>query len=143
MTRSIPVHQTGHGGYSVVYDIPLTGIPMTKHRSRRQRKKLHIGEFQEFGFAIKTQLKADAREEVFVDTLLEEVIEPHGLEFGGWANGGFITKAVRGSVSAADREAVITWLRTRPDVQAARVSELVDAWNTDFVADEALTSVMA
>ena len=73
---------------------------MTKHRSRRQRKKLHVGEFQEFGFAFKTQLKEGAREELFVDALLEEVIEPKGLEFGGWAHGGFITKSERGSVSA-------------------------------------------
>lgn len=115
---------------------------MTKHRSRRQRKKLHVGEFKEFGIAFKAQLKDGAREELFVDALLEELIEPKGLEFGGWANGGFITKAVRGSVSAEDRTALIDWLRARTDVASARVSDLVDVWYTDFVKDDALTSVV-
>ncbi len=115
---------------------------MTKHRSRRQRKKLHVGEFQEFGFAFKTQLKEGAREELFVDALLEEVIEPNGLEFGGWAHGGFITKSERGSVSAQERAALIDWLRARSDVASARVSELVDAWYTDFVTEDALAPVV-
>ena len=115
---------------------------MTKHRSRRQRKKLHVGEFQEFGFAFKTQLKEGAREELFVDALLEEVIEPKGLEFGGWAHGGFITKSERGSVSAEERAALIDWLRARSDVASARVSELVDAWSTDFVTEDALAPVV-
>ena len=115
---------------------------MTKHRSRRQRKKLHVGEFQEFGFAFKTQLKEGAREELFVDALLEEVIERKGLEFGGWAHGGFITKSERGSVSAQERAALIDWLRARSDVASARVSELVDAWYTDFVTEDALAPVV-
>ena len=115
---------------------------MTKHRSRRQRKKLHVGEFQEFGFAFKTQLKEGAREELFVDALLEEVIEPKGLEFGGWAHGGFITKSERGSVSAQERAALIDWLRASSDVASARVSELVDAWYTDFVTEDALAPVV-
>lgn len=115
---------------------------MTKHRSRRQRKKLHVGEFQEFGFAFKTQLKEGAREDLFVDALLEEVIEPKGLEFGGWAHGGFITKSERGSVSAQERDALIDWLRARSDVASARVSELVDAWYTDFVTEDALAPVV-
>lgn len=115
---------------------------MAKQRSRRQRKKLHVGEFQEFGFAFKAQLKADAREEVFVDALLEEVIEPKGLEFGGWATGGFITKSVRGSVTEEDRTAVSDWLRARSDVASARVSALVDAWYTDFVGEDDLAPVV-
>ena len=115
---------------------------MTKHRSRRQRKKLHVGEFQEFGIAFKAQLKDGAREELFVDALLEELIEPKGLEFGGWAHGGFITKSERGSVSAQERAALIDWLRARSDVASARVSELVDAWYTDFVTEDALAPVV-
>ena len=115
---------------------------MTKHRSRRQLKKLHLGEFQELGFAFKAQLKDGAREEVFVDALLEEVIEPQGLEFGGWSTGGFVTKAARGSVSPENRTAVVEWLRARTDLASARVSELVDAWYTDFVVEDALVTVV-
>lgn len=114
---------------------------MAKQRSRRLRKKLHVGEFQEFGFAFKAELKADAREEVFVDALLEEVIEPNNLEFGGWATGGFVTKAVRGTVSEEERQAVLNWLRARPELASARASELVDAWHTDFVGDADLSAI--
>ena len=53
---------------------------MTKHRSRRQRKKLHVGEFQEFGFAFKTQLKEGAREELFAALLAYQERE---RRFGG------------------------------------------------------------
>ena len=77
-----------------------------------------------------------------MDALLEEVIEPKGLEFGGWAHGGFITKSERGSVSAQERAALIDWLRARSDVASARVSELVDAWYTDFVTEDALAPVV-
>ena len=77
-----------------------------------------------------------------MDALLEEVIEPKGLEFGGWAHGGFITKSERGSVSAQERDALIDWLRARSDVASARVSELVDAWYTDFVTEDALAPVV-
>lgn len=115
---------------------------MSKNRSRRQRKKLHVGEFQEFGFAFKTQLNEGTHDDAFIDALLAEALEPRGLEFGGWASGGLVTKAVRGSVSAEDREAVIAWLRARTDLQSARVSELVDVWYTDFVTDEELSPVV-
>lgn len=115
---------------------------MSKQRSRRQRKKLHVGEFQEFGFAFKTQLKEGARDEVFMDALLEEVIEPKGLEFGGWTTGGFVTKAVRGTVSEEERAAVIDWLRARSDIASARASKLVDAWYTDFLGDDDMSPVI-
>ena len=108
---------------------------MSKQRSRRLRKKLHVGEFQEFGFAFKNQIKPGTREEVFIDALLDEVIEPRGLEFGGWVSVGFITKAVRGSVSEEDRAAVIAWLSARPEVESGLASKLVDARYTDFLAE--------
>ncbi len=112
---------------------------MSKQRSRRLRKKLHLGEFQEFGFAFKNQIKPGAREEIFIDALLDEVIEPRGLEFGGWVTVGFITKAARGSVSEEDRAAVMAWLRARPEVESALASELVDAWYTDFLTEGEMT----
>lgn len=114
---------------------------MSKHRSRRQRKKLHVGEFQEFGFALKTLLHPEMRDDAFIDALLAEAVAPRGLVFDGWAQGGFVTKAVRGSVTAEDRDAVMAWLRTRTDLQSARASELIDAWYTDFVPDTDLRPV--
>jgi uncharacterized protein YggL (DUF469 family) len=115
---------------------------MAKQRSRRLRKKLHVGEFQELGLAFKSRLKADTQEEAFVEALLREFIEPKGLEFGGWAAGGFVTKASRGHVSEEDRTALIDWLRQRPEVDSVLMSGLLDAWYTDFVAEGQMTQVV-
>lgn len=115
---------------------------MAKQRSRRLRKKLHVGEFQEFGFAFKSRLKANTAEETFVDALMSEVIDPRGLEFGGWAAGGFVSRADTGSATDDDRTAVIDWLRARPEVESVRMSGLLDAWNTVFVADDQMTQVV-
>lgn len=104
---------------------------MAKHRSARLRKKLHIGEFQEFGFNIEAEvvegLSPEAAEHV-VDAFLDEAIESRGLLFGGWINGGFVCKDGRGSTSEADRLAVREWLEARTELKNVAVSELVDAW---------------
>ena len=91
---------------------------MAKQRSRRLRKKLHVGEFQEFGLAYKTAIKAGSNEVLFVDALLDELIDPRGMEFGGWAAGGFVSKAGRGTVTEEDRQALIDWLKQRPEVES-------------------------
>ncbi|MFN4264265.1 MAG: 50S ribosome-binding protein YggL [Aquabacterium sp.] len=44
---------------------------MAKQRSRRLRKKLHVGEFQEFGLAYKTRITPGSNEVLFVDALLD------------------------------------------------------------------------
>jgi len=105
---------------------------MTKCRSPRLRKKLRVGEFQEFGFGTQVQLKSELPDEAigsFVDDFLAQAIEPRGLDFGGWADSGFVAKASRGSATEDDRAAVLAWLQQRPEVKSAKVSELVDAWN--------------
>ncbi len=114
---------------------------MAKQRSRRLRKKLHVGEFQEFGLAYKTAIKAGSNEVLFVDALLDELIDPRGMEFGGWAAGGFVSKAGRGTVTEEDRQALIDWLKQRPEVESIRISGPLDAWYTDFVTDDQLTQV--
>jgi len=114
---------------------------MAKQRSRRLRKKLHVGEFQEFGLAYKTRITPGSNEVLFVDALLDELIDPRGLEFGGWAAGGFVSKAGRGSLTEDDRQALINWLSQRPEVEAIFISGPLDAWYTDFVTDEQLTQV--
>lgn len=115
---------------------------MAKQRSRRLRKKLHVGEFQDFGLAYKASVKPGTNEVVFVDALLDEVIDPRGLEFGGWATGGFVSKAGRGSLTDDDRQALIQWLSKRPEVESVRMSGPLDAWYTDFVTDNQLTQVV-
>jgi uncharacterized protein YggL (DUF469 family) len=115
---------------------------MAKQRSRRLRKKLHVGEFQEFGLAFKTTVKAGTQEETFVDALFNEFIDPRGLEFGGWAAGGFVTKAERGNVTEEDRTALIAWLGKRPEVEAVLMSGLLDAWYTNFVTEDQMSKVV-
>ncbi|MDE2593196.1 MAG: YggL family protein [Burkholderiales bacterium] len=115
---------------------------MSKQRSRRLRKKLHVGEFQEFGLAYKATIKAGSNEVVFVDTLLDEFIDPRGLEFGGWAAGGFVSKSGPGSVTEEDRQALIEWLSKRPEVESVLMSGQLDAWYTDFVTEDQMTKVV-
>ena len=105
---------------------------MAKRRSRRLRKKLRLREFRELGFSwkavFKQPLSAD-RAEAFVDALLCEVIESQGLSLGGWATGGFVANAGRGSVTEGQRKGVLDWLEGRDDVEEVKASQLVDAWD--------------
>lgn len=107
---------------------------MAKNRSRRLRKKLRIGEFQELGFtweaSFKAPLSPDQAEEL-VEALILEAIEPDDLAFGGWISGGVVTRSGRGSVSESQRLAVLSWLRARPEIAQVRVSELFDVWYSD------------
>lgn len=63
---------------------------MSKQRSRRLRKKLRLGEFQELGFSVdvtfRRLLTSDALD-VFLDALLLEAIEPRRLMYGGERGG--------------------------------------------------------
>ena len=101
------------------------------NRRRRLRKKLRVGEFQELGFSLAVQLQdglSAASEEILLDAFLKQVIEPKGLQFGGSFHGAFIAAARRGSVTEADRQAVIHWLAAREEVANVDAGALVDAW---------------
>ncbi|MBB5205211.1 hypothetical protein HNQ51_002530 [Inhella inkyongensis] len=102
-----------------------------KRRSRRLRKKLHIGEFKELGFWLSATLKdgtsADA-EEALMARFIAEVVAPQGLSFGGWWSGGFMSRAGAGSVDEAQRGAVQAWLQQQPELQSADCDALRDAW---------------
>lgn len=102
-----------------------------RRRSRRLRKKLRVGEFQEFGFNVKISLAATLSregEEVFIDDLLTAVIEPKSLGYAGWVRGGFIVPIEPGSVTEQDREDIRKWLEARAEVEAVEVGPLEDAW---------------
>lgn len=105
---------------------------MTSQRSRRLRKKMRVDEFQEMGFNFTATPKEslnDEQADALIDALIGEVISPRGLEFGGWVGGGFVCKSGPGSATDEDREAVVNWLRQRPEIQTAEVEPLVDAWH--------------
>lgn len=104
---------------------------MSKHHSRRLRKKLRVGEFQEFGFDVSFQLRADLSEvetERFWDAFLLEAIEPNGLAFGG-STEGFVTAWGRASATGTHRERVRVWLGSRSEVETAAIGPLIDAWH--------------
>lgn len=105
-------------------------LSLTKPRSRRLRKKLRIGEFQELGFGVTITLREgldEARLTVFWDDFIREAIERNGLAYGGGMSG-FVTTLGLGSATVSHQEAVLTWLRARSEVQSAVVGPLIDAW---------------
>ena len=57
-----------------------------KTRNQRQRKKLHLAEFQEFGFLVNWQFAEGTSIETIdetVDRFIAEVIQPNGLAYEG------------------------------------------------------------
>lgn len=110
----------------------ITMTPPNKSRSRRLRKKLHVGEFKELGIEFTADLKgalSPEAEDRLIDAFLVEIIEPRNLALGGSVTGGFIARFGRGSVSEEDRTAIELWLRARPEYQSVQVSPLMDAWH--------------
>ena len=106
-----------------------------KRRSRRLRKKLHVGEFSEFGFDLRLAFVAglsDTEGEAFWHAFIVDLVEARGLSFGGGGSGrgmqGFVARAGRGSATEDDRRALAEWLDARPDVDTVHVGPLVDAW---------------
>lgn len=102
-----------------------------RRRSRRLRKKLRVGEFQEFGFDVTIGLAKPMTEEgedALMYDLLLQVIEPRSLSYAGWVDAGFIAPMNRGTVTEQDREVVRAWFEARPEVASIEVGPLEDAW---------------
>jgi uncharacterized protein len=104
-----------------------------KH-NERQRKKLRLGEFQEFGFEVTAkstkQLTTSERQE-FVDRLIEALVT-NDLLFGGgfddYLEGFVVISARRGSVTEEQRESFNKWLESCPELGDLQVGPLKDAW---------------
>ena len=100
---------------------------------KRLRKKLHVGEFREYGFPVEFRM-LPAPSTTEYDALIDEfiaMIEHNGLCFGGggrerWE--GFVALDSRGSATAEHRQAVEDWLNNHPQIENVAVGELVDAW---------------
>lgn len=106
-------------------------ISPTKQRSRRLRKKLRVGEFQELGFEVRFELRAqlsDTELTAFWDDFILQAIEANGLAFGGGTTG-YVTRRGRGSATDAHRDAVLSWLSARGgEVSSVEIDPLTDAW---------------
>lgn len=89
-------------------------------RSRRLRKKLHVGEFQEFGFTLSFTI--DLQQKSFDDALDDwiDYVESQGWGFygGGDVTGneiaGFLCQYDGGSLTESDRELVACQLAIHP-----------------------------
>jgi uncharacterized protein YggL (DUF469 family) len=82
---------------------------MATNRSRRLRKKLCVDEFQELGFELTLNFKADLSDQTlddFVDQFLDQAIAGNGLDYVGGEDFGLVCLAKRGSVN---EEAVTNW----------------------------------
>ena len=102
---------------------------------RRLRKKLHVGEFQEFGFEVLIKFKSNLDEagfDKFVDEFIDKV-EENKLLFGGgggadaWS--GFITTLANyQSPSIVQKEKIKDWLENHQGISECKVGNLKDAW---------------
>jgi len=113
----------------------LTPAQATKPRSRRLRKKLHIGEFQEFGFNVEVRL-APGTDPTFDQALNAWIafVESHAWAFGGGGSvdgrtiSGFVARFHRGTLTGDDRLIVGAWIRETSWVEGGEIGLLRDAW---------------
>lgn len=102
-------------------------------RNRRQRKKMHLAEFEELGFLVKWQFAENTlidQIDSVVDRFIAEVIQPNGLAYEGsgylnWE--GLVCLEKIGKCDESQRELVKTWLENN-GLQQVEVSELFDIW---------------
>ena len=116
--------------------------PRSSSRMRRltprQRKKLHVGEFQEHSFDVEIEFRSplgDAPHSAFIDDFFG-FLEQKNMLGGGFGGNqktgktdGVIVMIGRGSPTEQDREAVVQWLRSRSEVSNARALDFKDAWH--------------
>ncbi|MEH8033666.1 YggL family protein [Gallibacterium anatis] len=106
---------------------------MAYQRNRRQRKKMHIAEFQELGFLVNWQFAEKTSVEEIdqtVDRFINEVIKPNGLAYEGsgylhWE--GLVCLEKIGKCDESQRQLVKSWLENN-GLQQVEVSELFDIW---------------
>lgn len=106
--------------------------------TRRQRKKLHAGEFQQLLFEAKVRFQQpldDAAYDPFMEAFTD-FVESRQLIIAGFGGqlplvetDGVVASMGRGSPTEEDRQAVLAWLRARPEVAHAEVEDFVDAWH--------------
>ncbi|MBM7059955.1 YggL family protein [Pseudomonas sp. UL073] len=100
----------------------------------RLRKKLYLGEFQEYAFELKATFK-NALDEQALDDFLDayiDVVEARQLCFIGgfdpeWLDGTLVADKRYSSPSDEDRKAIADWLQARAEIASVETSELFDA----------------
>ena len=101
-------------------------------RSRRLRKKLHVGEFQQMGFEVEFAFRQKLdreQDDQFWDAFIIDAIESNKLTFGGGTEG-FVVPENRATATEPHRQIVHAWLVGRPEISSVVVGPLVDAWRS-------------
>ncbi len=103
---------------------------------KRLRKKMHHGEFIEWGRQlIVTRNRKEGFDE-FLDAFIEEAIEANGCYCGGGGMEARLDIVVELGRRSDDPDARLTkitaWLDGRPDVQSWRTGDEFDIWHGDF-----------
>ncbi len=108
-----------------------------RRMNRRQRKMMHVAEFQEFVFEVELTFRTpfdEAAYDIFVDDLIG-LIESRRLSVGGLGGqlflettSGIVSAWSRGSPTEEDRHAIQGWLQQRTDVAASIVGPFIDGW---------------
>jgi uncharacterized protein len=101
---------------------------------RRLRKKLHVGEFQEFGFTLTFTI--DLQQKNFNDALdgWIDYVESQGWCFGGGGSvsgseiAGYLCQYDGGTLTESDREQAAKWLAAQSWVLSHQLDPLSDAW---------------
>ena len=102
--------------------------------NKRLRKKLHKGEFRQYGFEFSVEFDPPLGEEEFssfFDWLLD-MLDSNGLEMGGGGDTKGISGGVakyKGSVTPEEIEIVRNWLTGSSEVKNVSIGELMDMWN--------------
>ncbi len=102
--------------------------------NKRLRKKLHKGEFRQYGFEFSFEFDPPLGEEEFgsfFDRLLE-MLDSYDLGMGGGGDTKGISGSVgkyKGSVTLEEIEMVRGWLLGCTEVKNIWVGELMDMWN--------------
>lgn len=118
----------------------LTIEQQAKPRTRRLRKKLRVGEFQELGFAIDFRFDSQL---YTLDQALDqwiEFVESQGWGFGGGGGegtdmmSGYLVSFERGSLGEGDRERARQWLDSQPGFACIQCAELSDAWHCSWTS---------
>ena len=106
---------------------------MAIKRNQRQRKKMHLAEFQELGFLVNWQFAENTSIEQVdevVDRFISEVIQENGLAYEGsgylhWE--GLVCLEKLGKCDENHRTLVKNWLEQN-GLQQIEISELFDIW---------------
>lgn len=116
--------------------IPTLSQRRQANGNRRQRKKHYAGEFQELGFTLRLtfpQVQDAVQQDAWFDVFIGE-IERLGLAYGGGAKEGYVCAYGRGTVTPAQRDNLLGWLRQRAEVASVYAGPLQDAWHGDATA---------